>query len=123
MDICPSCNSAFPEVSATGLCPTCEKDNGGLTTSTGTLVAFLVSLIPFFVSLNVGSTRTTTINGVTESTRSGMDYVAVIVGGVALVLGARAFFRARKSQRPKTAKMAGVAMLIGAFHIIKGLLF
>lgn len=123
MELCPSCKSAFSEPSATGLCPTCASDESAPKTSTGTLVAFLVSLIPFFASLNIGSTRTSTINGVTETTRSGMDYVAVIAGGVALVLGARAFYKARKAGRAKTSKMAALAMAIGVFHIIKGVLF
>ena len=118
VSICPSCKSPFSSVDSASICPACEKAK-----STGTLVAFLVSLIPFFASLSIGSNRTTTMNGVVQSTSSRTDYLAVGVGATAVFLGVRALLRARKVKRPKTAKMAGVAIVLGMFHFIVGMLF
>jgi uncharacterized membrane protein len=86
-------------------------------------LALLISAIPFFASFSINTTRNTSINGVVESSSSGMDYVAVIAGSIGAVLGIRAVLRARKAQRHKTAKIAGIAILIGAFHLVKALLF
>lgn len=122
MDTCPSCNSDFDEATATGLCPACEVDDTATSKPTSAIVALAISAIPFVFSLGTSQSHTVTVNGVvTESSVSGIDYVALVAGGVGVALGLLAAKKSKTSGDNKSVGIAIAAVLLGAYHVARGL--
>lgn len=81
--------------------------------------AVVVALLGFVIS--VSSTSTSNIRGVYSCTH--IDYAAIALGGIALAMGGGAVLAGlRESQRrPLDLGAAGIAALIGVWHLLRGL--
>ena len=79
---------------------------------------FVVGLVPFVI--HFGTTSTTTVNGVTESTS--IDYVAIPCGGLAIVCGMASLVGAIGNSDRKTKRIGLAALLglLGAFQLLRG---
>ncbi len=118
MELCPRCNVSFEEYSDSGMCPACDSlQVESKPPPTLSVAALVVGALPFFLSFSRRSVVTRTVNGITTETVSGMDYIAVGAGVLAVLIGLIAAVRVAGG---KGKAMAVLAILLGAYQVAKG---
>lgn len=136
---CAVCNAEFPEdelvYSGVGkICPSCELDQAPESFGGGDgLIVQIAAVLCAVASGLVGYTTTMveSFGGMPSSMSvfsvgflfkrvfiSGHDYVALIGGGLAIVLGAAALKAALPSRDGKGIAMGALAVVLGLFHVV-----
>lgn len=123
MDVCPVCSESFAEPTVTGLCPTCDAaERMGARKPMLAITALIVGAIPFVFSMS--NTRSTTFsrNGqIVAETVTGMDYVALGAGVLAVAMGIAAVVPSIKRNDGKGAGLGGLAVVLGVYQVLRGL--
>jgi hypothetical protein len=130
MSACTKCSKPIENEAFTGvLCQQCyaaqERQNNA--TRRGLLekipIPLVVGLVPFFVSYRVTHSTSLNLNGlVLEDASDSIDYVAVALGPLALILGILALVSALKApMRTRAVGLAVLGILLGAVQLYRGL--
>jgi len=131
MAACAKCGKAVENEAFSGVfCQSCfEAEQSADAAARGGFLSkvplsIAVAIVPFFVKFGSSSTSSTMVNGqvVAQSSHS-INYVAIALGPLAIVLGIAAIVSARKGPaetRLRTFILSGVGILLGALQLVRG---
>jgi hypothetical protein len=123
MNTCPACNAEFSEHSYTGLCLTCESVEPDPTAAKPMLAisALVLAVFPFFLSISSRSSGAYSDHRGSYAWSTGIDYVAVLGGALAVFLGVLSLpvYARLKHKRGMAIGLAG--LLLGGYQFAYGM--
>lgn len=130
---CIQCGAPVENEAVTGtICLACSNKASGLDDAlapkvgTPAKAGLALAVVPFVVSYRQTSSSEVKVNGrVVESTKSGLDYVALPVGVIGAVLGLVAIVGALKAPPAVRKFQIGAAvgaLLLGLLHVARGVM-
>ena len=133
MSACIQCGNPVENEAVTGaICLACSNKASGLDDAlapkvTGPAkIALGLAVVPFVISFRSGSSSQVRVNGqVVEKSENHIDYVALPVGALVLVLGIFAVVKGLKAPaavRNMQLGAAGFAVLLGLLHVLRGVM-
>lgn len=131
MTACVMCSKPVENEASTGaVCRACfdseQEASGAARTSFLSRVPLplFVACLPFVISFRTSRSSSSTHDGVIESTTSFIDYVAITLGPLAVLMGLYALYASRSDTsdaRTRNRVFAVLAVVIGAFQAYRGI--
>lgn len=129
MTACAVCGAVVENEAQSGvLCQSCFSSEQDAPKRSGLLskipIALFISFVPFCASYRTTQSSTSTVNGeVVASNVETMDYIALALGPVAIVLGLVAVKRALSGPaetKTRDLGLAAAAIVVGLYQIARG---